>query len=308
MNMYLELSRPEGDVSRWEKVFKRLILLNSSFPFVNKGCSKMKLFDDSSKSIEQEKLNNCVRDTVIKESAVFFGGFATYLYSRYIPSEDKLLLKKYPEFDILSINAVKLTSKIVSNLKKISDSTIIFKEHSEVGEIVPQHFEIIVDGHSIAFVYKTLSCHSYNTLNIVREIDTKNNGKKMEEINVNVASIDTMISFYLAFYYSDKAYYHQERILCMTKLLFEVQEKNRLNQSGLLKRFSKKCYGTQLTLSDIRLKKTLKFKELHNKTNGREYDEWFLKYSPNNTKKKRVNRSRKTQKSIIQSMKSIGIM
>ena len=27
MSMYLELSRPEGDVSRWEKVLKRLILL-----------------------------------------------------------------------------------------------------------------------------------------------------------------------------------------------------------------------------------------------------------------------------------------
>ncbi len=28
MNMYLELSRPAGDISRWEKVLKRLILLN----------------------------------------------------------------------------------------------------------------------------------------------------------------------------------------------------------------------------------------------------------------------------------------
>ena len=29
MAMYLELSRPKGDVSRWEKVLKRLTLLNS---------------------------------------------------------------------------------------------------------------------------------------------------------------------------------------------------------------------------------------------------------------------------------------
>jgi hypothetical protein len=32
MNMYLELSRPMGDVSRWEKVFKRLSLLNKHYP------------------------------------------------------------------------------------------------------------------------------------------------------------------------------------------------------------------------------------------------------------------------------------
>ena len=32
MSMYLELSRPKGDVGRWEKVLKRLILLNKHYP------------------------------------------------------------------------------------------------------------------------------------------------------------------------------------------------------------------------------------------------------------------------------------
>jgi len=32
MSMYLELSRPAGDVGRWEKVLKRLILLNKNYP------------------------------------------------------------------------------------------------------------------------------------------------------------------------------------------------------------------------------------------------------------------------------------
>ena len=32
MSMYLELSRPRGDVSRWEKVYKRLQLLNDAHP------------------------------------------------------------------------------------------------------------------------------------------------------------------------------------------------------------------------------------------------------------------------------------
>ena len=36
MNMYLELSRPEGNVSRWEKVLKRLILLNKNYPLKGK--------------------------------------------------------------------------------------------------------------------------------------------------------------------------------------------------------------------------------------------------------------------------------
>ena len=36
--MYLELSRPDGDVSRWEKVLKRLTLLNKNYPMKGKNC------------------------------------------------------------------------------------------------------------------------------------------------------------------------------------------------------------------------------------------------------------------------------
>jgi hypothetical protein len=32
MSTYLELSRPEGDVSRWNKVYKRMMLLNDEYP------------------------------------------------------------------------------------------------------------------------------------------------------------------------------------------------------------------------------------------------------------------------------------
>ena len=38
MAMYLELSRPDGDVSRWEKVLKRLTLLNKHYPLRGKNC------------------------------------------------------------------------------------------------------------------------------------------------------------------------------------------------------------------------------------------------------------------------------
>ena len=38
MLMYLELSRPQGDISRWEKVLKRLTLLNKNYPLRGKDC------------------------------------------------------------------------------------------------------------------------------------------------------------------------------------------------------------------------------------------------------------------------------
>lgn len=39
MSMYLELSRPSGDVSRWEKVLKRIKLLNQYYPLTGKDCN-----------------------------------------------------------------------------------------------------------------------------------------------------------------------------------------------------------------------------------------------------------------------------
>jgi hypothetical protein len=91
-----------------------------------------------------------------------------------------------------------------------------------------------------------------------------------------------MLSFYLAFIYVNKFSFYRDRILCMADFLFEVQEKNRLKQKGLLKRFSISCYGKQETLEDIRSEKAMMFNTL--KKGTPEYDKWFFKYTPGMTK------------------------
>ena len=65
-----------------------------------------------------------------------------------------------------------------------------------------------------------------------------------------------------------------------TQFLFDVNQKNRLSQLGLLKRFSLTCYGTQPTLETMRTEKTEMFRLLKNKRNDPEYEKWFLKYVP----------------------------
>ena len=136
-----------------------------------------------------------------------------------------------------------------------------------VGEIIAPHYELKVGTDTVAFIYQPLACHSYN---IVKE-----NG-----YDVKVATIDTMLSFWLAFLYADRPYYEKDRILCMANYLFEVQEKNRLSQKGLLKRFSINCMGHQETVEEMRAEKAEKYRELKGKRNDKEYDEWFLQYRP----------------------------
>lgn len=97
----------------------------------------------------------------------------------------------------------------------------------------------------------------------------------------------------------------------MAKFLYEVQEKNRLNQKGVLKRFSINCYGRQETIEDMRAEKTVMFNKLKSDRSSKEYEEWFLKYRPDgaanpdnpehstvshSTKKKKSNKSSKTKR------------
>ena len=84
--------------------------------------------------------------------------------------------------------------------------------------------------------------------------------------------------------------------LKFVKLQFDVEAKNRLSQKGILRRFSIKCYGKQPTLEEIRANKSDKFKELKNKMGTKEYDMWFLKYIPSNSKGKRKNIKKKSNR------------
>jgi hypothetical protein len=78
----------------------------------------------------------------------------------------------------------------------------------------------------------------------------------------------------------------------MAMFLFDVQEKNRLKQKGLLKRFSLLCIGKQSSLEQIRSEKADKYKELRDKKNTPEYDEWFLKYNPNSGRRHVLKKNR----------------
>jgi len=293
MAMFLELSRPAGDVSRWEKVLKRLTLLNDHYPLKPPfNCNTIDFQRNILPGNLGEKIYYLVRDSFIEQGVVFFGGYAVSLYSKYMPEKRKRLIKKVPDFDVLSDEPEKCAMITKEKLEADGIRNIITIAHAEIGEIIPMHIEIQVNGKAVAFIYKPVACHNYNTI----EIDNK---------EINVATIDTMLSFYLAFIYADKSYYAKDRILCMSKFLFEIEQRNRLEQKGLLKRFSIKCNGKQPTLEDIRAEKTEMFKKLATKRNTPEYEMWFLKYNPGLNKD---GLPKKSTKEIEDSIKNMSLL
>lgn len=270
MAMYLELSRPEGDVSRWEKVLKRITLLNKHYPLRPKKslCDTIDFQREMNSSVDQsEAIYYIVRDMLIEHEAVFFGGYATSLYSKYMPEHRRRQVYKIPDFDVLAENPDDIAQNIKAQLKTQGYSKIKIVRHPPLGEIIPEHIELIVEGETVAMLYRPMSCHSYNKIRLGNQ-------------EIRIATIDTMLSLYLAFIYADKPYFNRDRILCMSMFLFNVEENNRLNQNGLLRRFTLNCYGKQETLEDIRALKTQKHKELEKQRASPEYEAWFLRYNP----------------------------
>jgi hypothetical protein len=303
MNMYLELSRPAGDTSRWEKVIKRLTLLNKHYPLTAKQCNLVQFQRRMNNSKNVDNIYENVQHTLLDQGVVFFGGYALSLYSQYMPKHLRHKLEKIPDFDVLSEEPVFTAQIVKERLLDININNVDIIKRPGIGEIIAPHYEIKVGKDTIAFIYQPLACHSYNII--------KDNG-----VVVKIATIDTMLSFWLAFLYANRPYYDKDRILCMTKYLFNVQEKNRLAQKGLLRRFSINCMGHQETVEEMRAEKAEKFIQLTK--NDPEYETWFLRYRPTdnkktktscatNTKKTKTNKTKKTHtKKITKTKKKKG--
>jgi hypothetical protein len=306
MSMYLELSRPSGDVSRWEKVLKRLTLLNKAFPLKGKQCNEITFQRKMENKVNEEVIYETTKQTFVDQDVVFFGGYAISEYSTYMPKNVHEKLEKYADFDVLSEDPQTTCRILKERLKDEGIKDVKIVKRPAIGEIVAPHYQVMVGKDTIAFIYHPIACHSYN---VIQEHNMK----------IKVASIDTLLSFYLAFLYSDRSYYDKDRILCIANYLFKVQEHNRLRQKGLLKRFSINCYGHQQTLEEMRAEKAEKFLELKDKKKGTEYEEWFLRYRPSdNTKSKSTTikakkgrpdinkKSKKHQKSLKSTTKKRG--
>ena len=284
MAMYQELSRPMGDVTRWEKILKRLILLNKNYPLKGEACNKQDFQRNYSGSVEErDKIYEITRGSFINQGLVFFGGYAASLYGKYMPKHEKKLISSIPDFDILAENPYTAATILKEQLhyKGFENVTIIKKK--PIGDYIDEHYQINVNKEIVAFIYKANACHSYNNIYIDNQ-------------KIKVASIDTILSFYLIFIYANRPYYMENRLLCISEYLFKVQLKNRLQQKGLLRRFSVNCHGKQETLEDIRANKSDKFKELKEKgikKTSHLYEMHFLRYIPHQVHENKASKSTK---------------
>ena len=182
MSMYLELSRPHGDVSRWEKVYSRLQLLNKAYPA---SCNKKDAKQHEELTDEQQK-------GVLK------------------------LLKNEPVV-LLSVSAAEIhldknwTTPIGILAERETIERLTKGENVEVNEendILPRRTVVMSeDGKKSLFrFYETTACHSYHEM----------------ENGVRVASIPTTLQFFFAYLYSGAQEENVASVLCIAQRLVDI--------------------------------------------------------------------------------------
>lgn len=137
MSMYLELSRPRGDVSRWKKVYQRLLLLNKEYPIV---CKQTETEDHPKASLE---IKREIRKLLLTEDVVLLGATAAETHLRKEWTTPVMLL------------APKETIEKLTKGKQVK-----FHEGSEI--LAPRYDIVEPDGSRHIFLYETTACHSYH--------------------------------------------------------------------------------------------------------------------------------------------------
>jgi hypothetical protein len=244
MSMYLELSRPRGDVSRWMKVYARLQLLNKHYPIV---CKK----DIAEKHPPVPKeLKRKVTKLLKEEDVVLLGVNA---------AETHLGLDWTLPVTLLA------TKETIERLTK--GMKVEVNEGSEI--LPPLYFVHLPEepegAKAYLRFYETTACHSYHNAGGIR-----------------VASIPTILQFFFAYLFSAATQANMESILCVAQRLVDLANHKPKRRFELLTPVD--CLGTQQTLLDMRKEKAELYETVATNKSSPEFLRYFFTYTPSMTK------------------------
>lgn len=258
MSIYLELSRPQGDVSRWTKVYERLLLLNKHHPMECPGVKKKPTEVDTA----DQKF---IQRVLSKENVVLLGITASQIHS------SKKTLNWYAPVTILAEEPT--LQKIIKG-RKVRETA--------GNEIVPRFVDIAnKDDKIIMRVFETAACHSYHPMR---------NG-------VRVASIPTLLQFFLAYLYAGATEDDITHLLCVAQRLVDLAHNKQKRRYALLTPID--CLGHQETLTGLRKHKAVLYEKYSKNKRSADFLKYFFTYNPRDTatRRKRARENlRKTRK------------
>jgi hypothetical protein len=258
MLMYLELSRPRGEVTRWAKVFERLSLFNEFVPV--KQCKMSRnMFRGGLTSQQTEYTINYI----IENKLIFAGADLLEFYDQALKYKKEatnwILSSKKPilffsadtdkdakalreEFNFL-LNQTKGGQKYEGQLPEmiIPKTPITIKTYSSKGvDLIPSMKVISQANKALVFIIDQTACHSYFNIPI-------DDGKIMR-----IASMDTLITLYFGLGLFDSRFYDMGSMECLANHLVKISIQARQNPEQFVFPFiSIKCSGHQTSLPSL---------------------------------------------------------
>jgi hypothetical protein len=248
MMMYLELSRPMGEVGRWEKVFTRLELLNMYAPLKCKkkrtqSAAAGKAAAAAANKIKDEERKH-VLDFVIYEQRVLVGADIVSFYRQRLKKKnidiDWFIGRKEPVL-FYSPNVDEDTFVLKKQLEKYGRKIAV-----DVIEAEAEFFPKVVllrtanDSDIVCGLIQETACHAYNTVEL------------SSQKQLRIGSFDTLITLYLSMTFQkklDAAF--DESILCMAQQVIELQKLHRNMKRPTVPFISIQCSGHQKQLSSL---------------------------------------------------------
>lgn len=231
MNIYLELSRPAGAVDRWEKVYKRLLLLNEAHPVRAGRCPDEPLEPpaDTATAVGARIRHDRIEAAGIEDGAVFLSGASRLVAPELPPAADEPVL-------MLSAHADKLNAALAAQGLRPTP-------YPALGEILPARTEWRTPRRQLAaVVFETVACHSYTTL--------------AEPPGFRLGSLDLLIQMYYAMYFAELHGYLPVRLLCLIQELVEMEATRRRTAitegAPAHDVFPLECIGHQPTMPELK--------------------------------------------------------
>jgi hypothetical protein len=270
MSMYLELSRPKGDVSRWKKVYDRLQRLNRNYPMTCPAAT-----ENASDEYLEEETRSHIRTVMEVEKAVLLGFNASMLQEK---SQKKWMLP----LDLLATpdKRADLTKKIMHSFGKPVKS----RNFPAYEELMPPRTDITDNKNTVLVrIYETQACHSYHKT----------------PSGLMVASIPTLLQFFLSTLYAPKEFMEskpEQRFLCTAEHLVNLANESK-HKYKILTPLT--CLGTQKDLVTMRVETADLYNKLKEDKNSREFLELFFNYTPTDLTKTQRQKVRKSLKKTL---------
>jgi len=214
MNMYLELSRPAGNLTRWEKVYERLLLLNREHPLKVGRCTA-----DPLKALSAKEEPSQIIDIGVEYGAIFLNGASRHIGLPADSNDVQLMI---------SADSHPLLAALVK-------TGLTAHRHDALGELVPARTELKKGRKLVAVVFDSVACDAYVTLA----------GRR-------VGSLDLLIHMYYGMQFAGLTNYVPIRLACVIQELIELESSSRAVATSHHDVFPLECVGHQPQMPELK--------------------------------------------------------